>query len=156
MPYKRKYLLVLDAISKHPMQKKIFTTLEHMTWLHHVTLYASLNKYNFLIQDIITEQHAQVSNQTLHPATTGGHLRIVKLCGKQMHTSKLFSHEPFLKSIHKTNLHKHKTKHETQIFKELVQSCYPYLLKERIRLGHAGIVDHSNLLILEKIYKRNE
>ena len=33
-------------------------------------------------------------------------------------------------------------KHETQIFKELVPSILP-LLKEHIRLEHAGVVDHS-------------
>ena len=33
-------------------------------------------------------------------------------------------------------------KHQTQIFKELVPSISP-LLKELIRLGHAGIVDYS-------------
>ncbi|WP_419595907.1 hypothetical protein [Thiolapillus sp.] len=33
-------------------------------------------------------------------------------------------------------------KHQTQIFEELVPSVSP-LLKKHIRLGHAGIVDHS-------------
>ena len=36
------------------------------------------------------------------------------------------------------NIHKHRT----QIFEELVPSVSP-LLKKHIRLGHAGIVDHS-------------
>ena len=67
---------------------------------------------------------------------------------KQIHISKLFSHiyQPSVKSIYKNqSLHKHKThiqKHQTQIFEELVPSISP-LLKEHIRLGHAGIVDHS-------------
>ena len=64
---------------------------------------------------------------------------------KQIHVSKLFSHtyQPSVKSIytinHFTNI---KHKHQTPIFKELVPSILP-LLKEHIRLGHAGIVDHS-------------
>ena len=38
----------------------------------------------------------------------------------------------------KQNIHKH----QTQNFEELVPSVSP-LLKKHIRLGHAGIVDHS-------------
>ena len=63
---------------------------------------------------------------------------------KQIHISNLFSHvyQPSVKSIYKTNhKSKHKTyihKHQTQIFEELVPSILP-LLKEHIRLGHAGI-----------------
>ena len=38
----------------------------------------------------------------------------------------------------KQNIHKHRT----QIFEELVPSV-SLLLKKHIRLGHAGIVDHS-------------
>ena len=38
----------------------------------------------------------------------------------------------------KQNIHKH----QTQIFEELVPSVSP-LLKMHIRLGHAGIMDHS-------------
>ena len=38
----------------------------------------------------------------------------------------------------KQNIHKHRT----QIFAELVPSVSP-LLKKHIRLGHAGIADHS-------------
>ena len=47
------------------------------------------------------------------------------------------------KISHDTNLHK--TKHKNighKIFEELVTSVSP-LLKKHIRLGHAGIVDHS-------------
>ena len=66
---------------------------------------------------------------------------------KQTHISKLFSHiyQPSVKSVYKTNHFTNKTyihKHQTQIFKDLVPSILP-LLKEHIRLGHAGIVDHS-------------
>ena len=44
-------------------------------------------------------------------------------------------------NLQNQSLHKHKTyihKHQTQIFKELVPSILP-LLKEHIRLGHAGL-----------------
>ena len=64
---------------------------------------------------------------------------------KQIHISKLFSHiyQPSVKSVYKTN-HFKNTKHTytniRQIFKELVPSILP-LLKEHIRLGHAGIVN---------------
>ena len=57
---------------------------------------------------------------------------------KQMHISKLFSsvlYKPFVKSIHKC----------PQNFRELNLSILP-LLKELVRLGHANIVDHSNLI----------
>ena len=40
------------------------------------------------------------------------------------------------------NLHKTYTNTEHKIFEELVPSVSP-LLKKHIRLGHAGIVDHS-------------
>ena len=47
------------------------------------------------------------------------------------------------KISHDTNLHKTKIhQHRTQNFEELVPSVSP-LLKKHIRLGHAGIVDHS-------------
>ena len=47
------------------------------------------------------------------------------------------------KSRHDTNLHKTKTYTNIgNIFEELVPSVSP-LLKKHIRLGHAGIVDHS-------------
>ena len=48
------------------------------------------------------------------------------------------------KISHYTNLHKTKTytNIEHKIFEELVPSVSP-LLKKHIRLGHAGIVDHS-------------
>ena len=36
----------------------------------------------------------------------------------------------------------HISKHQTQIFEELVPLILP-LLKEHIKLGHAGIADHS-------------
>ena len=55
-----------------------------------------------------------------------------------------------LKSIHKINPYAD-TKHPTQIFDELVLS----LLKEHIMLGHAGIVDHSNLSITLYQIKEN-
>ena len=68
---------------------------------------------------------------------------------KQIHSSKLFSHI-YISALCQVNLqnqelHKHKTdihKHQTQIFEKLVPSILP-LLKENIRLGHAGIIDHS-------------
>ena len=41
-----------------------------------------------------------------------------------------------------TNLHKTNTNIEPKIFEELVPSVSP-LLKKHIRLGHAGLVDHS-------------
>ena len=66
---------------------------------------------------------------------------------KQIHISKLFSHiyQPSQVNLQNQSLRKHKTythKHQTQIFEELVPSILP-LLKEHIRLEHAGIVDHS-------------
>ena len=62
------------------------------------------------------------------------------------------------KISHDTNLHKtkHTQKIGHKIFEELVPSVSP-LLKKHIRLGHAGIVDHSvNLSIpdLKKKYKK--
>ena len=53
----------------------------------------------------------------------------------------------FIKSIQKTNhfpnvKQKSTYKHQTSIFKPLVPSVLP-LFRERIRLGHADIVDHS-------------
>ena len=105
-----------------------------------------------------------------HRVTSGqsnsGHkqIHISKLLSRLTYISTLcqvFSHyiciNPSVKSIYKTN-HKSKHynihKHQTQIFEELVPSILP-LLNEHIRLGHAGIVDHSNLSIpgLEK-YKK--
>ena len=68
---------------------------------------------------------------------------------KQIHISKLFSHiyQPSVKSLYKTD-HFANIKH-TWIYtnirqkkSELVPSVLP-LLKEHIRVGHAGIVDHS-------------
>ena len=52
------------------------------------------------------------------------------------------------KISHDTNLHKTKiyTNIKHKIFEELVPSVSP-LLKKHIRLGHAGIVDHSVDLI---------
>ena len=46
-------------------------------------------------------------------------------------------------------------KHQTQIFEELVPSVLP-LLKEHIRLGHAGIVDHSIYFIDTGLKKNTE
>ena len=62
---------------------------------------------------------------------------------KQIHSSKLFSHiyQPSVKSIYKTN-HFANIKHTYTNIEELVPSVLP-LLKEHIRLGHAGIVNHS-------------
>ena len=61
-----------------------------------------------------------------------------------------------MKSILYTNLHK--TKHtqisNIKIFKELVPSVSP-LLKKHIRLGHAGIVDHSVDLSIPDFKKVN-
>ena len=46
------------------------------------------------------------------------------------------------KICHDTNLHKTYTNIGHKIFEELVPSVSP-LLKKHVRLGHAGIVDHS-------------
>ena len=61
-------------------------------------------------------------------------------------------YQPSVKSIYNTNHFanikhtytniRHTHKHQAQIFEELLPSVLP-LLKEHIRLGHAGIVDHS-------------
>ena len=66
---------------------------------------------------------------------------------KQMHISKLFSHiyQPSVKSVYKTNHFtniKHTYKTSDTIFSKLVPLILP-LLKEHIRLGHAGSIDHS-------------
>ena len=48
-------------------------------------------------------------------------------------------------NLQNQSLRKHKTyiqEHQTNKFEELIPSILP-LLKEHIRLGHAGIVDHS-------------
>ena len=58
-------------------------------------------------------------------------------------------------NLQNQSLRKHKTyihKHQTQIFEELVPSILP-LLKEHIRLGHAGIVDHSVSFIDTRLKK---
>ena len=75
----------------------------------------------------------------LHRVTSGqsnsGH--------KQTHThtyTHIYIYQPSVKSIYKTN-HFTNIKNQTRIFKELVPSILP-LLKEHIRLGHAGVVDH--------------
>jgi len=62
---------------------------------------------------------------------------------KQIHSSKLFSHiyQPSVKSIYKTN-HFANIKHTYTNIEELVPSVLP-LLKEHIRLGHAGIVERN-------------
>ena len=62
-------------------------------------------------------------------------------------TENLFSNICFVKSIQKTDhfanvKQKSLYKHQTSIFKPLVPSILP-LFRERIRLGHADIVDHS-------------
>ena len=62
----------------------------------------------------------------------------------------MFNLAPIYSAYHKishdTNLHKTKHTQNTnighKIFEELVPSVSP-LLKKHIRLGHAGIVDHS-------------
>ena len=106
--------------------------------------------------------HSSSSNWTLmscqpHRVTSGqsnsGH--------KQINISKLFSHmyQPSVKSVYKTNHFTNKMYIYIQTsdtnFQELVPSIFP-LLKEHIRLGHAGSVDHSNLFIpgLRKTYKK--
>ena len=66
---------------------------------------------------------------------------------KKIHISKLFSYISTLcqVNLHNQSLHKHNTyihKHQTQIFKELFPSILPQL-KEHLRLGHAGIINHS-------------
>ena len=69
---------------------------------------------------------------------------------KQMHISKFFSYiiiiyQPLVKSIYKTNHFaniQHTHTNIRQIFEELVPSILP-LLKEHIKLGHAGVTDHS-------------
>ena len=53
---------------------------------------------------------------------------------------------PFLITVHKTNPYTNRKqnihKQKTPIVKELVPSVVP-MLKEHIRLGHAGIIDRS-------------
>ena len=61
--------------------------------------------------------------------------------------------------IHKPQIHINKTYTDIghKIFEELVPSVSP-LLKKHIRLGHAGIVDHSVDLSIpdfKKVSKRN-
>ena len=50
-------------------------------------------------------------------------------------------------------------KHQTQIFEELVPSVST-MLKEHIRLGHAGITDHSiqfiNTRLKKNAFKKKE
>ena len=67
---------------------------------------------------------------------------------KQIHISELLSHiyiyQPSVKSIYKINHFANIKRTYTNIrykFLKLVPSILP-LLKEHIRLGHAGIVDH--------------
>ena len=70
-----------------------------------------------------------------------------------MHISKtILTYKPFVKSAHKINpyanikQHVHVYTNIKHIFEEFIPSILP-LLKENIGLGHAGIVDHSNLSI---------
>ena len=85
-------------------------------------------------------------------STAQGHLRTIKLCHQHTHISKLFDIYIYINPVssqstkliptqilNKAYLHKH----QTQFFEELVPSILP-LLKERIRLGHAGIGNHSS------------
>ena len=61
------------------------------------------------------------------------------------------------KISHDTNLYKTYTNIGHKFFEELVLSVSP-LLKKSIRLGHAGIVDHSVDLSIpdfKKVQKRN-
>ena len=108
-------------------------------------------KYRLIyIQATVTHSSSTSSNWILmtcqpHRVTAGqsnsGH--------KQIHISKLFS-DIYISTFCQVNLQnqslrKHKTyihKYQTQIFEGLVPSVLPPL-KEQIRLGHAGIVDHS-------------
>ena len=82
--------------------------------------------------------------------TAEGHFRTIKLSHKQPHVSNLpynlYGH-PFssqstkpipTQTLNKTYIHKH----QTNLFEELAPSILP-LLKEHIRLGDAGVVDHS-------------
>ena len=61
------------------------------------------------------------------------------------------------KISHDTNLHKNKTYTNIghKIFQELVPSVSP-LLKKHIRLGHAGIVDHSVDLSIPDLKKKDK
>ena len=65
---------------------------------------------------------------------------------KQIHISKLFSHmyQPSViyKTNHFANVKRMYTNIRHKFFEVLVPSVLP-LLKEHIRLGHAGIIDHS-------------
>jgi len=75
-----------------------------------------------------------------------------------MHISKLLLNiNPFSNQSTKPSPHKRKTKRawtqtSTQNYEELVPSILP-LLKENIRLGQAGFINHSNLFIPDE---RNE
>ena len=82
-------------------------------------------------------------------STTQGHLRTSNSGHKQIHISKLFSHIYISTlcqvSLQNQSLRKHKAyinNHQTKNIEELVPSILP-LLKEHIRLGHGGIIDHS-------------
>ena len=67
-------------------------------------------------------------------------------------------HQPSVKSVYKTNhKSKHKAyihKHQTHFFEKLVPSALP-LLKEDVRLGHAGIINHS-ISFIDTRLKKNQ
>ena len=60
--------------------------------------------------------------------------------------------KPQNRSQHKLTYNKTYTKIKQNFFKELVPSVLP-LLKKHIRLGHAGIVDHSVDLSIPDVKK---
>ena len=104
----------------------------------HDSSYTCKQKTSNLLHD--SQESSSSGNWTLmscqpHRVTSGqsnsGH--------KQIHISKLFSYtyQPSVKSVYKTNHFTNRYK-----FSKSVPSILP-LLKEHIRLGRAGIVDHS-------------
>ena len=96
-----------------------------------------------------TYSYSRVSNWILTSCQHRVTSRQSNTAQKQTHISKLFSsiYKNALPSQSKKTNHfanvKHTQKLQTHIFQQLMFCTLP-LLKEHVRLGHAGIVDHSN------------
>ena len=121
----------------------------HIKWTTKIQL--QLITVNELLIGLLTSCHP-------HRVTTGWSNSVTcecTLCHMRMHiTSHADAHykthliqyvNPFTSQIYKISLCTNKTRihrHQTQTFQELVPSILP-LFKKHLKLGHAGIVNHS-------------
>ena len=92
-----------------------------------------------------------------HRVTSGQSNSNISKCTFQnsSHKNTLSAVNPQDQSLHKQKNEAYIHKYQTQIFKELIPSVLP-LLKEHIRPGHAGIVDHSVYFIHTRLKKNTK